>query len=362
MTGIDKRIPITLLTGFLGAGKTTLLNTLLWQKAFEDAAVFINEFGDVGVDHLLVEKIDDDVILLDSGCVCCSMRGDLPKALRDLFSRAQRKVIPVPKRVIIETSGIADPAPVIYSLLDHFTAERFRCDGVITVIAATHGADQIEANAEALKQVVMADRIIISKCDLADDAQIAQLSTTLNALNPTAAQLRASKGSVDAKAIIDCGLYDPASKAPDVATWLAEVRVNEQAALRKFNYGSQPSTPRLPTHTRDVSSFVIEFDEPLAWGWISTALDTLLQGHGEQILRIKGLLNIRNEAGPRIVQCVQHMRYPSIRLEAWPQDEAYADQKSRLVFITRKLDEARVRESLAHITTLLAQYGAPENA
>ena len=350
-----------LLTGFLGAGKTTLLNTLLWQKAFEDAAVFINEFGDVGVDHLLVEKIDEEVLLLDSGCICCSMRGDLPKALRDLFNRAQRKQIPVPKRVIIETTGIADPAPVIYTLLsDHFTAERFRLDGVVTVIAATHGVDQIESNVEALKQVVMADRMVISKCDLADAQQLEQLAIRLASLNPTAAQLQSSKGSIAAADIVDIGLYDPASKTPDVAAWLAEARVGEQASLRRLSYGKH--APRAPVHNSEVESFVITFDAPLAWGGVSTTLDTLLQGHGEQILRIKGLVNIQGEPGPRIVQCLQHTRYPSIRMAAWPDDPAYADRKSRLVFITRNLSEARLRESLAHIKTLITRYGDTPNA
>ena len=364
MTEIDKRIPITLLTGFLGAGKTTLLNTLLWQKAFEDAAVFINEFGDVGVDHLLVEKIDEEVLLLDSGCICCSMRGDLPKALRDLFNRAQRKQIPVPKRVIIETTGIADPAPVIHTLLsDHFTAERFRLDGVVTVIAATHGVDQIESNVEALKQVVMADRLVISKCDLADAQQLEQLAIRLASLNPTAAQLQSSKGSIAAADVVDIGLYDPASKTPDVAAWLAEARVGEQATLRRLSYGKHaPIAPRAPVHNSEVESFVITFDAPLAWGGVSTTLDTLLQGHGEQILRIKGLVNIQGEPGPRIVQCLQHTRYPSIRMTTWPDDPAYADRKSRLVFITRNLSEARLRESLAHIATLISRYGASPDA
>lgn len=361
MSADDKRIPITLLTGFLGAGKTTLLNTLLWQKAFEDAAVFINEFGEVGVDHLLVEKIDEEVLLLDSGCICCSMRGDLPKALRDLFNRAQRKQIPVPRRVIIETTGIADPAPVIYTLLsDHFTNERFRLDGVVTVIAATHGVDQIESNVEALKQVVMADRLVISKCDLADAQQLEQLSIRLASLNPTAPQLPSSKGSIAAADIVDIGLYDPAGKTPDVATWLAEAKVSEQASRRRLSYGKH--APASPVHHSEVESFVITFDAPLAWGGVSTTLDTLLQGHGEQILRIKGLVNIQGEAGPRIVQCLQHTRYPSIRMAAWPDDPAYADRKSRLVFITRNLSEARLRESLAHIASLISRYGASPDA
>lgn len=358
MNSQDTRTPITLLTGFLGAGKTTLLNTLLWQKSFEDAAVFINEFGEVGVDHLLVEKIDEDVVLLDSGCICCSMRGDLPKALRDLFNRAQRKLIPVPKRIVIETTGIADPAPVIYTLLnEHFVAERFRLDGVVTVIAATHGTDQIESNAEALRQVVMADRLVISKCDQASTEQVAQIAARLAALNPTAAQLQSSKGSIAAADIIDIGLYDPIAKAPDVTSWLAEVRVAEQAKLRRVSYSNRRQPAVHPSHTSDVESFVLTFDAPLSYGALSTTLDALLQGHGEHILRIKGLVNVVGEPGPRIVQCVQHTRCPSVRLAAWPDDAAYADRKSRLVFITRKLSEARLRESLAEIAKLIAKYG-----
>src|SRR5262249_5197773 len=158
------------------------------------------------------------------------------KALRDLFTRAQRKIIPVPKRVVIETTGIADPAPVIYTLLyDHFTAERFRLDGVVTVIAATHGTDQIESNAEALRQVAMADRLVISKCDLAAADQLTQITTRLAALNPTAAQLQSDKGSIAATDIINIGLYDPADKTPDVATWLADIHVAEQAELRRLS-------------------------------------------------------------------------------------------------------------------------------
>ena len=358
----DKRIPITLLTGFLGAGKTTLLNTLLWQKAFEDAAVFINEFGDVGVDHLLVEKIDEDVLLLDSGCICCSMRGDLPKALRDLFNRAQRKQIPVPKRVVIETSGISDPAPVIHALLgDHYLSERFRCDGVVTVVSATHAALQIDSHVEALKQVVMADRIVISKCDAADEAAIEALAQKLHALNPGATQIRSAKGAVAAADIIDCGLYDPAAKMPDVAAWLGAVAADAQASRRRFSYGQHAVVPSAHA-AAEIASFVIELDAPVSWGRFGTQLDTLLQGHGENILRIKGLVNVAGETAPRLVQCVQHVRYPSLRLPDWPDEPAYADHKTRLVFITRKLDRQSVEASLAHINQLIDRYGETPDA
>jgi G3E family GTPase len=290
------------------------------------------------------------------------MRGDLPKALRDLFNRAQRKQIPVPRRVIIETSGISDPAPVIHTLLsDHYLSERFRCDGVVTVVSATHAATQIDSHVEALKQVVMADRIVISKCDAADEVAIEGLAQKLRALNPGAAQIRSAKGAIDAANITDCGLYDPAAKMPDVAAWLGEVAASEQASRRHFSYGQHAAVPSAHAAT-GVANFVIELDAPVSWGRFSTLLDTLLQGHGENILRIKGLVNVAGEDTPRLVQCVQHVRYPSLRLPAWPAEAAYADHKTRLVFITRTLARERVEASLAQINQLIDRYGETPDA
>jgi G3E family GTPase len=184
---IERRIPVTLLTGFLGAGKTTLLNHLLSQPEMANAAVLINEFGSVAVDHHLVTKIDEDLILLDSGCICCTVRGDLKRSLTELFMKSlQRKIVPI-KRVVIETTGLADPAPVIFTLMeDFFIAERFRIDGVVTVVDATHAAGQLAQHPEAVKQVAMADRLLLSKCDLAEGPATAELSQTLRRINPAA--------------------------------------------------------------------------------------------------------------------------------------------------------------------------------
>jgi G3E family GTPase len=198
------------------------LNHLLRQPEMARAAVLINEFGAVGIDHHLVERVDTNVVVLDSGCLCCTVKSELTRSLADLFLRALRKEVPVFDRVVIETTGLADPVPVIQALMnDFFVAERFRFDGVVTAVDALFGRDQIQRHREALRQVVMADRLLITKCDLAGGVELASLEQDLAALNPGASRIHVSGGAVAASAIIDCGLYDPGSKVPDVVRWLA---------------------------------------------------------------------------------------------------------------------------------------------
>lgn len=350
----DRRIPVTLLTGFLGAGKTTLLNYLLKQPQMAGAAVLINEFGEVGVDHHLVEQVDDSVVLLDSGCICCSVQGDLVKALKGIFMRALRKEIPPVTRVLIETTGLADPVPVVHTVMEEpFIAERYRCDGVITAVDATHAVGQLGDNREAVRQVAMADRLLITKCDLADAAMRAEVAARVAALNPGAQQIEISGGVVDPAVVFGCGLYDVSGKAPDVADWLGEERVRKQqaaAAARSapmaWRKGGQPLVaPTAPArHDEGVTSYVLTFSEPLNWFAFSDALGLLLQVYGERILRIKGLLNVIGDPQPRIVQCVQHSVYPPTSLPAWPDEAPYHDRRSRLVFIVRELPRDAVTE------------------
>ncbi|HAG76093.1 MAG TPA: GTP-binding protein [Thauera sp.] len=350
----DHRIPVTILTGFLGAGKTTLLNHLLKQPQMAGAAVLINEFGEVGVDHHLVEQVDESVVLLDSGCICCSVQGDLVKALKGIFMRALRKEIPPVTRVLIETTGLADPVPVVHTVMEEpFIAERYRCDGVITAVDATHAITQLGDNREAVRQVAMADRLLITKCDLADTATLAEVAARIATLNPGAQQVEISHGSIDPNVVFGCGLYDPGAKSPDVAAWLGEERVRHQQARKAalaaplaWRKSGQPIVaPTAPArHDANVTSYVLTFPEPLNWFAFSDALGLLLQVYGERVLRIKGLLNVAGDPLPRIVQCVQHSIYQPTSLPAWPDQPPYDDRKSRLVFIVRELPRTAVVE------------------
>ena len=355
----DRRVPVVVLTGFLGAGKTTLLNGLLARDEMARTAVLVNEFGEVGVDHHLVERVDETVVVLDSGCICCSVQGDLVRALKNLSQRALRREIPGLDRVVIETTGLADPAPVIHTLMqDLFIASRYRCDGVITAVDATHCEGQLDQHREAVRQVAMADRLLLTKCDLTDAATRARVRDRLAALNPGAECVEVHHGRARVDALAGCGLYDPVGKIPDVAEWLGEEAARDRAARKKPLSG--PGAWRKPTpgghlpaaparHDDAVRSFVVRFEEPLDWLGFSDGLGLILQVYGQRILRIKGLLNVRGDPLPRVVQCVQHVAYPPASLPAWPNTPPYDDRMSRLVFIVRDLPREEVENILGSL-------------
>lgn len=367
----DSRIPITLLTGFLGAGKTTLLNRLLRHPDMAGAAVLINEFGEVGIDHHLVDAVDESMIILDSGCICCSVQGDLVKALRNLAQRSSRREIPPLTRVVIETTGLADPVPVVITLIqEQFVAARYRCDGVITVVDATHATGQLERHREAVRQVVMADRLLISKCDLASDAQRRDLNAVLDQMNSGASRIDIDPAQIVPNLLFDCGIYTAASarKAADVAAWLGV----EYAALPPYQVSETPISWRhggTPTrsldagvaddpaqhHDRTVRSFVFVFPEAVSWTGFAVAMGNILQEQGDHILRVKGLMNIVGDPLPRVIHCVQNVAYPPLNLARWPEKNPFADHLGRLVFIVRDLDDehiAAIRLSLAGVDRL----------
>jgi G3E family GTPase len=325
-------IPLTVLTGFLGAGKTTLLNRLLKDEALSETAVIINEFGDVALDHLLVEYIGDNMELLQSGCLCCTMRGDLVDALETLLRDLDNGRCTF-RRVLLETTGLADPAPVLQTAMAHpYLVQRYRLDGVVTVVDAVNGEATLDAHREAVKQAAMADRIVLTKTDLADQQQREGIVARLRALNPAAPILDAAKGEATAERLLSCGLYDPERKIPDVKKWLA---------AETYAHDDHHHHHDANRHDAHIGSFVLTADTAIPAGTLEMFLELLRANYGAQLLRLKGIVKLAEMPDtPVVVHGVQHVFHPTARLERWPDD----DHRTRLVFITRDLPEQTVRE------------------
>ena len=317
--------PVTVLTGFLGSGKTTVLNHVLSDPGFADTAVIVNEWGAVPIDHALVREASADVVVLPSGCICCRVAGDLVRALRDLHRERAGGALPAFRRVVIETTGLADPAPLLATLIEMpLVAARFALSGIAATVDAEHGMATLDRHEEAVRQVAMADRLVVTKTDRASAEALAALEARLDRLNPGAQRRRGEHGRVDAAWLLEAGLYRGDARAPDAAGWL--------------NAGAYRRVGGAPAHDPRISSFVWTATEPLAWEGLETALETLLALYGPRILRLKGLAHVAGERGPRAVHAVRHTLYPSARLSQWPD----ADRTTRIVFIGRDLEEAQV--------------------
>jgi G3E family GTPase len=316
------RIPVTILTGFLGAGKTTLLKRFLDTPEGSGTAVVMNEFGAVGIDDQLVRASSDETVLLGNGCVCCTTRSDLQVALRRLVAERERGSVPHFRQVVIETSGLADPGPLLATFAtDRALGGEFSVEVVVAVADAATGLATLEWSAEARKQVILADRLVVTKTDLVEPAAAERLNERLRTLNPRASIDVAVNGALDPHCLIEGAGADHSAGG----------------ARRGFVAEAE--------HSDGIRSFVIRDAAPIAWTPFAQAMETLVALRGADLLRVKGLLNVAGCRGPVVVQFVQHLAHAPVELEAWPG----ADRTTQLVFITRNIDEQAVRALFAAV-------------
>lgn len=351
-----QRLPVSLLTGFLGSGKTTVLNHLLRHPDMVRTVVVVNEFGEIGLDHDLIAQASDDLVLLNSGCLCCTVRGDLIDTLRGLFLKRVRGEVAAFERVVIETTGLADPAPILHTLMtDPVIAARFRLDGVVATVDAATGWDTLDRQVEAVKQAAVADRLLLTKLDLTGTDAATALERRLRALNP-AAPLRAVRdGAIEPGFLFDAGLYNPRTKSLDVQRWLnAEAYESErQVGHERHDHHGEGEHHAGGHHHDDVNrhddrirAFCLTVADPIPAEALDQWLEALLLLKGPDVLRVKGIINVQGRDEPVVIHGVQHIFHPPVTLSAWPS----ADRRTRVVFIVRDLDEAMLRDTLALFT------------
>ncbi len=351
-------IPVSLLTGFLGSGKTTLLNHLVHQPELADTLVIINEFGEMALDHMLVAHSTENLVMeMSSGCVCCSIRGDLVKTLRDITWRYSRNGRRWFQRVLIETTGLADPAPVIHTLMTHpQIASKYRLDGIVATVDMAAGMNTLNQHREAVKQAAVADVLLLTKADLATEKQHDALLRRLDGINRAAPRWDVSNGEIAAQKVLNLGLFTASGKQPDVARWLSEEAYAESESHghahehHEHNHEAHDHSGHdthghahdhgedhhdVNRHDDHIRAFCFTVEQPIAEETLADWLELLMSFVGSRILRVKGILNVVGNAQPVVLHGVQHIFHPPVTLPAWPSE----DRRSRLVFITRDVSK-----------------------
>lgn len=335
----ETRIPVSIITGFLGSGKTTLLNHVLADPRMAGAAVIINEFGEIGLDHLLVTTPAENMVLLRSGCLCCTVRGDLVETLADLWKKRDRKDIPFFDRVLVETTGLADPVPVLRTLAtDEDISPLYRPDTVLSVVDGVNGDAQLDAHEESVKQAAVADVLLVSKGDIAPSDTLDKLQSRLKRINPGARLLRAEHGRIDCGLLFGGAIWDPATKGEAVEQWLREDAYSQSPARANTHHDHHHHD--VNRHDAHIAAFSLRHDKPISGTGLTAWLNMLAGLRGVNLLRVKGLVNV--EGRPVVVQAVQSVLHEPVELACWPSE----DRTSRIVFITRDMPREEVERTL----------------
>lgn len=346
--------PVTLLTGFLGSGKTTLLTRVLRDPRFGDTAVVVNEFGEIGLDGMLVEHSREQLVEMTSGCLCCTIRGDIRQTLLSLHDRRERGEIPAFNRLVVESTGLADPAPVIHTLMtEPRLAHRFMPGGIVATVDALTGESSLAHHEECVKQIAVADRIVLTKTDMVNDAatraELVKLREDMRRLNPGAVILDRNDPQFDLKHLFDTSLYDPATKGFEVQRWLNAEAYMDGEHSHQHHHGHHHHGHEhdydVNRHGENIRAFSLILDEPIDIMAFTVALELLIANQGADLLRVKGIVNLTEKPEkPVVIHGVQHILHEPIWLDAWPS----ADRRSKIVFITRNIAKETIERFSKH--------------
>ena len=342
------QIPVTVITGFLGSGKTTLLSSILKKKEMQKTAVIINEFGEIGLDHALIEHTDENIVELQSGCICCTIQGDLNKTLIDLFDKMMNGKVSSFNRILIETTGLANPVPIIHTLMNSIELIRiYSLDGVITVVDSINGEKTLDLHEESLKQLALAEKIILSKTDIVNKDEIKSLVYRIKDINPVSQIIFSKFGNIPLEEIFGLGAYDPYKKSADVKNWLAAEKYKD----KKHHHHHDVNR-----HNENIRAFSMMSENPVNMIAFSFFRDMITATLGANLLRMKGIVNIAGEERPAVIHGVQHIFHPVQWLETWPDN----DRRTKLVFITQNIKKEQIEDFFRPLMGLDTEKGLPK--